>query len=112
MDVMVIYDSNEKVESKNTPDLLAQLLLDYVPKANSWVSVPGEDDPTGINWTPQWTQVAEALAELERFLNSEDALQMAVDGFTTDELIDEIRTFRDELRGATKHTTRFHLCVY
>jgi hypothetical protein len=112
MDVMVIYDTDEKIESTNTPDLLAQLLLDYVPKSHSWVSVPDENDPTGANWTPQWSELAEALAEIERFLSSQDALQMAMDGFTVNELIDEIRIFRDELRTATKHTSRFHLCVY
>jgi hypothetical protein len=112
MEVITVYDTTEKVESKTTPDLLAQLLLEYVPQSNSWVSVPDEDDPIGANWTPNWFDIHGAVAELERFLTSEAAGQMTVNGFTTEELIDELRLLSDELRAASKHTSRFHLCVY
>ncbi len=112
MDLMAVYDTTEKIESKTTPDLLAQLLLEHVPQSNSWVSVPDEDDPTGENWTPQWSDISEATAEVERFLASEAARQMVVDGFATEELIEELRLFCDELRAASKHTAKFHLCIY
>jgi hypothetical protein len=112
MEVMAVYDTKETLESKSTPDLLAQLLLEYVPKSNSWVSVPDEDDPTGKNWTPQWSDISDAVAEVERFLASEAARQMTVDGFAIEELIDELRLFCDELRAASRHTSRFHLCAY
>ncbi len=112
MDVLAVYDPKEKIESKFTPDLLAQLLFEYVPKSDSWVSIPEENNPTGANWTPQWTDITEAIAEVERFLRSEDARRMAVDGFTTDELVDELRLFCDELKAASRHTSKFHLCVY
>lgn len=112
MEAMAVYDTTEKVESKTTPDLLAQLLLEYVPQSNSWISVPDEDDPTGENWTPQWSDIPEAVAELERFLTSEAAGEMEVNGFTTGELIDELHLFADELKAASRHTSRFHLCVY
>lgn len=111
MEVMAVYDTNETVESKCTPDLLAQLLLENIPKSDSWVSVPNEDDPTGENWTPQWSDISEAIAEVEGFLDTEAARQTAVDGFATEELIDELRLFCDELRAARKHTSRFHLSV-
>ena len=112
MEVMAVYDTNEKIESKTTPDLLAQLLFDYVPQSNSWVSVPDEDDPAGKNWTPQWSDIAQAVTAIEQFLSSEAAHQMNVDGFTTEELIDELGLFRDELLAASQHTSRFHLCAY
>ncbi len=112
MDLMAVYDTTEKIESKTTPDLLAQLLLEHVPQSNSRVSVPGEDDPTGKNWTPHWSDIYEAVAQIERFLSSKATGQMTVDGFATEDLIDELRLLRDELRAASKHTSRFHLCVY
>jgi len=112
MDLMAVYDTTEKIESKTTPDLLAQLLLEHVPQSNSWVSVPDEDDPTGGNWTPHWSDISEATAEVERFLASDAARQMVVDGFATEELIDELRLFCYELRAASKHTSKFHLCIY
>jgi hypothetical protein len=112
MDVLAVYDTKEKIESKFTPDLLAQVLFENVPKAESWVSVPAEDDPSGTNWTPQWTDISEAIGEVERFLGSEDAQRMAVDGFTTDELVEELRLFCEELKSASRHTPKFYLCVY
>src|SRR5437667_4381001 len=112
MEVIAVYDTHEKVESRTTPDLLAKLLFEYVPQSEAWVSVPDEDDPLGKNWTPQWSDIPNAVAEVERFLSSEAAAQMTVDGFTTEELIDELRLFRDELRVASSHTSRFHLCGY
>jgi len=112
MDVLAVYDTTEKIDSKYTPDLLAQVLLEYVPKSDSWIYVPDDDDPTGTNWTPEWTDISEAIAEVERFLASEDAQRMAVNGFTTDELVDELRLFCDELKAASKHTSKFHLSVY
>ena len=112
MDVLAVYDTQEQIDSKFTPDLLAQVLFEYVPKSDSWISVPVEDDPTGANWTPQWTDISEAIAEVERFLSSENAQRMAVDGFTADELVDELRLFCDELKAASRHTSKFHLSVY
>lgn len=112
MEVITVYGMKEKLESKCTPDLLAQLLLEYVPESDSWISEPDEDDPTGENWTPQWSDIFEAIDTVERFLCSEAASEMAVDGFGTEELIDELRLYCDELRTASKHTSRFHLCVY
>ena len=112
MEVLVVYDTNERIETKFTPDLLAEIMFEYIPKSNSWLSVPEGDDPTGKNWKPQWSDIAEASAEVERFLSSENARQMNMDGFTTDELIDELRLFRDELRAASKHTSRFYLTIY
>ncbi len=109
---MAVYDTTEKIESKTTPDLLAQLLLEHIPQSNSWVSVPDDDDPAGENWTPQWSDVSEAVAEVERFLASDATTQMTVDGFAPEELIDELRLFCDELRAASKYTPRFYLCVY
>jgi hypothetical protein len=73
MDLMAVYDTTEKIESKTTPDLLAQLLLEHIPQSSSWVSVPEEGDPTGEKWTPHWSDITEALAEVERFLASETA---------------------------------------
>ncbi len=112
MDVLAVYDTKERIESKFTPDLLAQVLFEHVPKADSWISVPDEDDPAGENWTPRWTDISEAIAEVVRFLGSEDAQAMAVDGFSTDELTDELRLFCDELKEASRHTSKFHLSVY
>ena len=112
MELMAVYDTTEKVESKTTPDLLAQLILEYVPQSNSWLSMPDEDDPTGENWTAQWSDIDDAIGEIDRFLASEAADQMAVDDFTTDELKDELRLFCDELRSARRHTSKFHLCIY
>ena len=112
MDVLAVYDTSEKIESKFTPDLLAQVLFEYVPKANSWVSVPDENDPAGLNWTPQWTEIAEARAELDRFLDSEEFHRMTVDGFTSDDLVEELQFFYEELRAASRHTSKFHLCIY
>ncbi len=112
MEVLAAYDTKEQIESQTTPNLLAQLLFEYLPQSEAWISVPDEDDPTGKNWTPHWTEISVALAEIERFLNSETAHQMAVPDFSTDELIDELRLFRDELRRAGAHTSRFHLSVY
>ena len=112
MDVLAVYDTKEKIDSNFTPDLLAQVLFEYVPKSESWISIPDEDDPTGTDWTPQWTDISQAIAEVERLLASEDAQRMAVDGFTTDELVDELRLFCDELKAASRHTSNFHLCVY
>lgn len=112
MEVITVYDTKEKVESKSSPDLLAQLLLEYVPESDSWISEPDEDDPTGKNWGPRWSDILEAIASVEEFLSSEAAGQMTVDGFATEELIDELRLYCDELRTASKHTLRFHLCLY
>ena len=112
MDVLAVYDTNEKIESKYTPDLLAEVLFEYVPQSNSWISVPDEDDPTGTNFAPRWTNISEAVAELEQFLASKDTERMAVDGFTTDELVGELRLFCDELKAASRHTSKFHLSVY
>jgi hypothetical protein len=112
MEVLAAYDTKEQIESQTTPDLLAQLLFEYLPQSEAWISVPAEDDPTGKNWTPHWTDISVALAEIERFLNSEAVHQMAIPDFSTDELIDELRLFRDELRRAGAHTSRFHLSVY
>jgi hypothetical protein len=112
MEILAVYDTTERIESHYTPDLLAQVLFEYVPKSNSWVSVPDDGNPTGKNWAPKWSDLAEASAEIERFLASNDARGMAVDGFTTDELIDELRLFCDELQSANKLTSRFHLSVY
>ena len=112
MDVLAVYDTKEKIDSKYTPDLLAQVLFENVPKADSWISVPDEDNPSGMNWTPQWADISEAVAEVERFLASPDAQRMTVDGFTTDELVDELRLFCDELKAANRHTSKFHLSVY
>ena len=53
MDVLAVYDTTEMIDSKFTPDLLAQLMFEYVPKSASWISVPEEDDPAGANWTPR-----------------------------------------------------------
>ncbi len=112
MEVLAAYDTTEQIESQTTPDLLAQLLFEYLPQSEAWISVPDEDDPAGKNWTPHWTEISVALAEIERFLNSEAAHQMAIPDFSTDELIDELGLFRDELRRASAHTSRFHLSVY
>jgi len=112
LEVIAVYDTNEKVESRTEAKLLARLLFEYVPLSIAWVSAPAEDDPAGKNWVPQWSDIPQALAEVERFLSSEVASQMAVDGFTTEELIDELCLFRDELRAARRHTSRFHLCAY
>lgn len=53
MDVLAVYDTQEQIESKFTPDLLAQVLFENIPRSDAWISVPEEDDPTGANWTPQ-----------------------------------------------------------
>jgi hypothetical protein len=112
MDVITVYDTKEMFVSKITPDLLAQLLLEYVPESGSWISEPDEDDPTGKNWTPRWSDIFEALASVEQFLSSEAAGQMTVEGFGTEELIDELRFYCEELRTVSKHTSRFYLCFY
>jgi hypothetical protein len=112
MDVITVYDTKEKVESKITPDLLADLLLEYIPESDSWISEPDEDDPTGKNWTPQWSDIFEALASVEQFLCSEAAGQMTVKGFATEELVDELRLYCEELRTVSKHTSKFYLCFY
>ncbi|MPN07423.1 hypothetical protein SDC9_154693 [bioreactor metagenome] len=111
MEVLAVYDTTEQIESRTTPDLLAQLLFAYLPQSEAWISVPEEDDPTGENWTPQWTDISVALAEIERFLKSEPAHQMEIPDFTTDELIGELHLFRDELKRASAHTSRFHLSI-
>ena len=112
MEAFAVFDTDQKVPSGTTPDLLAQLLFEYVPRSAEWMSVPDEDDPVGANWTPKWTAIAEAVAEIERFLGSDAASRMAISGFSTKELVEELKLFCDELRGATSHTARFHLCVY
>lgn len=112
MDVLAVYDTQEQIESKFTPDLLAQVLFENIPNSDSWISIPEEDDPAGANWTPQWTDISEAISEVERFLASENAQRMAMDGFTVDELVDELRLFCDELKAACRHTSKFHLSVY
>lgn len=112
MEMLAVYDTKEIIESKFTPDLLAQIMFEHIPKSNSWASVPEEDDPTGKNYKPQWSDIAEASAEVDRFLSSENAQQMSVDGFTAEELIDELRLFREELRAASMHASRFYLTIY
>jgi len=112
MDALAVYDTTETIESKFTPDLLAQVLFENVPESDSWISGPDDDDPTGTHFTPRWTDISQAIVVVERFLGSENAQRMAVDGFTTDELVDELRLFCDELKAAAKHTPRFYLCVY
>src|SRR5262245_59609411 len=102
MDVLAVYDTNDKIESKFTPDLLAQVLFEYLPQSDSWISAPDEDNPTGTNWTPKWTDISQAIDDIERFLNSEAAQQIAVDGFTKEELLDDMRLFCDELKTASK----------
>ena len=111
-EVISVFDTPQQISSETTPDLLAQLLFQHLPRSQEWVSIPDEDDPTGEHWTPRWTSISEALAEVDRFLDSPAARQMEIPGFTTDELTDELRAFRDELQAASAHTTRFHLSVY
>ena len=112
MEGLTVYDTKEQIESGTTPDLLAQLLFEYLPQSDAWVSVPDEDDPTGENWTPRWSDISAAVADVERFLSSDAARQMAIPDFSTDELVDDLRLFVTELRAASAHTSRFHLCVY
>lgn len=112
MDVIAVYDTSEKIDSQFTPDLLAELLLEHIPQSNLWVSVPDEEDLTGAQWTPQWTDIAGALRELETLLASNTASRLTIAGFSTDELVDELHLFCDELRAAREHTSRFYLCVY
>ena len=109
---MPVFDTHERVPADSTPDLLAQLLFEYLPISETWISVPDEDDPAGERWTPKWSSVSEAILVLDRFLDSPAALQMQTSGFTEDDLIDELRTFRSQLAAASAHTDRFHLCVY
>jgi len=112
MEVLAVYDTKQQIESRTTAKLLAQLLFEYLPQSDAWISVPDEDDPTGKNWTPQWSEISAAVAEIESFLRSEAANRMTIPDFSTDELIDELRLFCDELRTASAYTSRFHLCVY
>lgn len=111
-EVITIFDTHEEIPSETTPDLLAQLLFEYLPKSETWISVPDEDDPAGERWTPQWASISEAILVIDRFLNSPAAHQVEISGFSESELIDEFRRFRDQLEAATVHTDRFHLCVY
>ena len=119
-EVIPIYDTpehdsgelNEQNGSQTTPDLLGQLLFDYIPKSQEWVSVPDEDDPAGEHWVPKWTNITDAVTEIERFLTSTEAQRMDVAGFSLEQLVDELQLFLDELRAASSHATRFHLCAY
>jgi hypothetical protein len=112
-EVRPFYDTQETIASKTTPDLLAQLLFEYLAKeAEEWVSVPEEEDPTGKRWSPHWTSISEAIREIDHFLNSSSTQELAIPGFSAKELTDELRAFRNELEAALAHTARFHLCVY
>ncbi len=110
--VFAVYDTEEPVESGTTPDLLGQLLFEYVPKSERWVSIPSEDDPAGDNWIPRWSNILEAIAEIDQFLRSAAAHNMVVPEFTMDELLAELHAFRDELQRASAWTSKFHLCAY
>jgi hypothetical protein len=112
MEVLAVYDTEQQIETRTTPDVLAIILCENLPQSDAWISAPDEDDPTGKNWTPQWSDIPTAIGEIERLLVSDSARQIAVPGFTTDELMDELTLFRDELRAASAHTSRFYLCVY
>jgi len=112
MEVIAVYDTEAQIESRTTSDFLAQILCEYIPKSEAWLSEPPEDDPAGKNWTSEWSNISEAVAEIERFLNSDEAGRIAVPDFTIEEVHNELSLFRDELRAASAHTSRFYLAAY
>ena len=77
-----------------------------------WVSVPDEDDPMGERWTPEWFDISEAIAELDKALDSGILHGVEMDGFTEEDLREEVESLKAELIEASNHTSRFHLSVY
>jgi len=112
MEVLAVFDTKEQIDSRTTPDLLAQILFEFIPQSNTWLSEPPEDDPTGKNWNPAWSNLSEAIAVIDQFLGSDAARHMEIPDFTTEELLEELRLFREELSAATTKTSRFYLCAY
>ena len=112
MDVIIAYDTSIGVESRFTPDLLGEILSDHIPRFMGWVSVPDEDDPMGERWTPEWFDISEAIAELDKALDSGILHGVEMDGFTEEDLREEVESLKAELIEASNHTSRFHLSVY
>jgi hypothetical protein len=110
--VIAVYENEAEVESVMTPDLLFEVLFQFLPKSEEWISVPDQNDLTGEHWTPKWTNILEAIVEIEKFLASPEAKTIRLPGFDLEELIDELQLFLKELQAASAHTERFHLCVY
>ena len=52
MEMLAVFDTKEQIDSRFTPNLLAQILFEFIPQSNTWLSEPPEDDPTGQNWNP------------------------------------------------------------
>ena len=112
MDIIAVYDTNTEVESRFTPDLLGEILSEHIPRFMDWVSIPDEDDPMGERWTPEWFEISEAIAELDKALDPETLQGIKVDDFTVEDIRDELEIFRAELREAAQHTQRFYLAAY
>jgi hypothetical protein len=112
MAVLAVFDTTEQIDSRTTPDLLAQILYEFIPESNSWLSEPPEDNPTGENWNPAWSNLPEAIAVIDQFLRSDAARRMEIPDFTTDELLEELRLFREELSSANTKTSGFYLCAF
>lgn len=112
MEIISAYDTEIAVDSSFTPDFLGELFAQHFPVFMGWFSVPDEDDPTGENWIPDWFDISEALAELDRVLDGGGLSDAKVDGFTEADTREELEMFRAELREAQNHTKRFFLSVY
>jgi len=105
-DMIVIYDTNEKIDSKTTSDCLCEL-VDHLPKFQEWVSCPDDDEELSGKWEPEWINISDAISEIDRVLKSDEITQIYVRGYTMDELADELRLFREELQEASAHTSKF-----
>ena len=112
MDIIAAYDTEVEIESRFTPDFLGELFSEHFPVFMRWVSVPDEDDLTGENWSPDWFEISEAVAELDNLLDGGGLSNAKIEGFTEADTREELEIFRAELREAQNHTMRFFLSVY